>query len=343
LAANHKGLWLEELTAHPLSLITALSAADNMSSPEIFALQILGLPGRGLVHQYLYRLLQKLENAESMGDDEAEALAMVRAFLEPIRAAIGRHEDMFRNVGLLNHLDLAFQDFDKIFEKVVNRGSKGTVALKEGFIPELVQRFQRLFKTEVAGLPNVRRVLSREYVHYLPYFTRQCLEALRGQEIGEGVCLDSNDFLVEYPLTPEERQLFDSFRPAIEEREVLVERLQQYPVAIVARSILQQLISDMLVDVKHPKMAGAQINYSDNVGFMKVTFSLDGELLGQPAVSISFENASSKKEFESSHGNTWSVTSIVMQKIGGRAYDEYENGCLRRTLIFPAMRQRRGA
>lgn len=226
------------------TLVAALAAADHRRRPERFALQILGLPGRGIVHEHLYHLLSYVRTAEELGVEVVEALALIRAYLEPIRACVSQHNPLFKAAELDDPLAKAFSDFDKLF---INSSGQ-----KTGYVTGLMERLECLLKTSYMGRRNVRQILSSEYVHYLPFIVRSAIKDIvsKSHPQNSSVSLLESDFEVNSKITEEERELFGVLPPKGDVRKDCIARMHKNDVAIVKREIVWQVIIDCLTDVK---------------------------------------------------------------------------------------------
>ncbi|KAF0163142.1 MAG: hypothetical protein FD157_3305 [Rhodocyclaceae bacterium] len=325
------------------TLVAALAAADHRRRPERFALQILGLPGRGTVHEHLYHLLTFVRTAERSNVEIVEALALIRAYLEPIRASVSQHKSLFEVAHLDEPLEKAFSDFDAIFDH--------SYGGRIDYVTELMHRLECLLKTSYKGLRNVRQVLSAEYVHYLPYVVRLAIKDIvtkrqwtsetlsAGKKATEA--LTEGDFEVMSPLTDEERELFGSFPPADGAREDCIARMHRKDVAIVGRAIAWQVIRDCLSDVKHPKKANHSLDNRRGC-YMRITFSSANDERKRPCVTVAFETVTTREGYQRSFSNTWSIVSALMQEAGGSVNEVFNQGILRRELTFPAHRVRQG-
>lgn len=311
------------------TIVAALAAADHRRRPERFALQILGLPGRGTVHEHLYDLLTFVRAAERQSVEIVEALALIRAYLEPIRACVLQHKSLFEDANLDSPLAQTFADFDAIFDKSL----AGTIEDCQA----LMYRLECLLKTSYKGLRNVRQVLSAEYVHYLPYIVRLAIKDIvkRQQAYAEG------DFEVISPLTDEEKDLFGAFPPVDSARHDCVARMHRNDVAIVGRAIVWQVIRDCISDVKHPKNANQSL-HNGRRHFMRITFSQTHDERKRPCVTVAFETITTIEGYQRSFSNTWSIVTALMQEAGGSVNESFNKHILRRELIFPAHLVRQG-
>jgi len=157
------------------------------------------------------------------------------------------------------------------------------------------------------------------------------------------VKIEMGDFLVEAALTQEEGALFDTKFPAEgREKELAIERLHIHEVAVMPKEIAIPIIKDMLLDVVHAKKEGGRLGRGRNASYMTISFSKDAHYMGKPAVEMSFSNRATSKQCGMSHGNTWSVVSTLIRSIGGVLRDDYIEGKLVRTAVFPSLRPRVG-
>lgn len=338
----HEGKSLTEkiIIMRTNTLVTALAAADHKGTPERFALQILGLPGRGIVHQHLYTLLKEVETASEIDSAKIEAIALIRTYLDPVKACFDSYRPLFDAAGLSNHLTKAFNDFNSLFQPQSVFSSSNGKVLNKGFVTELMQRLQRLLKTDYQGLRNVRQVLSRQYVHYLPFLARVCITELIGKKMSNDVVLEEGDVMVLDPITDSEKKLFDKFAPSEMERETLLDNLQSFDVAIINRGIVELVIRDCLMDAKHPKKVLAGLGPAGGKPYMKVSFAMEEGSSGRPELCMFFENRATEVQFKASHGNTWQLLCTILREAGGNAEDKFDKEVVKRKLVFPALKHR---
>lgn len=323
------------------TLVTALAAADHRGTPVRFALQILGLPGRGIVHQHLYTLLDEVENASEIDSDKIEALALIRTYLDPVRACFNAYKTLFDAAKLSEHLTRTFSDFDSLFHQQSEFSPTSKKILEKDFVAELMQRLQRLLKTDYQGLRNVRQVLSRQYVHYLPFLARTCIAELIGKQMSNGVILEEGDIEVIGTITSSEKKLFDDkWAPNEAERDSLVDCLQEYDVAIVDRGIAELVIRDCLMDAKHPKKMLTGLGQAEGKPYMRVLFAMEEGASGQPELCMFFENRGTEDQYRASHGNSWLVVCTILREAGGNAVDHFDDQLIKRKLTFPALKHR---
>jgi hypothetical protein len=254
------------------------------------------------------------------------ALRSLSEHLDPIRELVVRI-NRFKGVR-----DTLLQSIDEV--EALLRPPEPSVLWAGRVLARLQRQLMLEIMVDGQRFPSVQALLYSEYLHYLPASVEEAIEALKDRdlEIDDRVLrARRGDFLVEYGTWPTRLPPGGPLREA--------------DMVLARRSSLQDLLRDLLSDVKHPMRNGATIADAPPC-FMRIV--LDPVERTSGVVKLHLENvvpaaapgASADEALLSAR--SWAIARLLLEEMGGEGRAELVDDrdgrrILRRTLTLPAL------
>ncbi len=310
------------------ALVDTLVSSEASADEDLSGFGILGLPGRSGEHVHLQDLVADLKTAQ--GAAWEHAVLLLSAYLDTVERMLRKHAHALESAGVLR----AFQSaFARLREGVADRGE--TIARRTNVTIAAARLVSLLCVGGPGGLPSVRTVLARELAHYPPWLIRMAM-----RDLEQRGSIRPGDCVVEDPAdTPEEHDLARA-RGDLIETDALVTQLQQYDLALAPRASLYLIITDCLLDLRHPRDAKLRMRAEADAPFMLVRAAMSPT--GSGTYDLTFTNRATPEQYALADGRSWMIIQALSARSGGSAKQEYirDSGILVRVVSLPGLRRR---
>lgn len=294
-------------------LLRLFSSSTIPWSPQWRALQALGIPGRGKGHELFQPLIDEFCSDSHRSWVDWERRRRLFLFLDSVEAGFQAVLQSCEACETRSQLQSMFGEWSEVRRKAPDH------------VPatELLKKTRRYLWESVEGRPNLRQVLAKELVHYIPLCIHEVIQELAESEAS----VEERDFECGFRLTGEcQRILMKRWTDPAEEFALRDEVRRQADHLVVAeREGVLQVLRDVLSDVKHSKSATRGLR-GQGRPYMRIDLGLNST--GCYEVTTTNRGESLTREY------SWRATEQVMTELDGSAAQELASGFVTRTLAF---------